>query len=440
MADVVPFPCVLPRKDMVREVAALPYDVYNLSEAKKEIERHPHSFLRIDMADTTLLDTTEPHDMAIYERARSLLDGAIEDGTYFSESNPYYYFYRLCSPAGRYQTGIVGCASIDDYLDGVIKKHENTRADKEIDRILHVDTCSAQTGPIFLAYRSDGAIEKIMLRVTQSEPLYDFCADDGVQHSVWRVDNAHDSAEIQKAFADVDSLYLADGHHRAAAAVKAGLLRRNEQKKNAQNQPLESDHFLAVIFPSDQLTILDYNRVVADLNGQSASEFLGRLKTTFTVSEPQTTPVKPTRRHTFGMYLGGLWYEIALKKEAPSGVVEACALPGASTSAKPAATHVHEQENPTSDLDVALLQDKILAPFLGIVDPRLDKRIDFVGGIRGLTELEQRVDSRTAAVAFALYPTSIEELFLVADAHMLMPPKSTWFDPKPRSGIFIHRI
>lgn len=421
MADVVPFSCIRPREGRAHEVASLPYDVFSLAEARDEIKRHPHSFLRVDMAEATLPDSVEKHDPAIYERARALLDEAIEDGTYVVDEEPCYYLYRLRTPEGCCQTGVVGCASIDDYENNVIKKHEKTRADKEIDRIRHVDACGAQTGPIFLAFRSDGIVEEVMEKAAAQPPLYDFEADDGVRHTVWRVDDSSDEYVIARAFEDAPALYIADGHHRAASAVKAGLLRREAARAAARRRgdeaecgALESDHFLSVIFPSDQLSILDYNRVVADLNGLAPDEFLDRVRERFEVGEASEEPFKPERKGTFSMYMDGSWYELAIMDR-------------------------YRSDDPVAGLDVALLQDNLLGPVLGIEDPRTDKRIDFVGGIRGPWELKRRVDEGMA-VAFALYPTSIDELFSVADAGLLMPPKSTWFEPKLRSGLFIHRI
>ena len=421
MADVIPFSCIRPHKDMVKEVASLPYDVFNLNEAKAEIGRHPDSFLRIDLAETTLPQTPEKNDPSIYKQARRLLDSDIARGTYITDQEAHYYLYRLTTAEGRSQTGLVGCVSIDDYLEGSIKKHEKTRADKEADRISHVDTCSAHTGPIFLALRSDGTLEKAIEKTFATSPLYDFTADDGIQHTIWRVEGKEDTAAIKQTLSSTPALYIADGHHRAASAVKAGLLRREAAQKLDSNpgkatekKQLESDHFLAVIFPSDQLTILDYNRVVTDLNGLKSDDFLTRVQEHFTVSPPQKAPVKPSHKGSFGMYLEGQWYKLTIKE-------------------------LYLSDDPVTGLDVSLLQDNLLAPILGIENPRTDKRIDFVGGIRGTEELERRVENGMA-VAFSLYPTSIDELFAVADADLLMPPKSTWFEPKLRSGIFIHRI
>lgn len=412
MVDVVPFPCVRPHEDLVQDIAALPYDVFNRSEAKAEIAKHPRSFLSIDMPEATFDTDIDHNDDAVFERARELLDAAIERGDFISDDTPHYYLYRLTNAEGHSQTGIVGCSSVDDYENNRIKKHEKTRADKEYNRIHHVDTTSAQTGPIFLAFRSSGAIEDVIKKNTFQPPLYDFVADDGVRHSVWRIDSAEDTACVKEAFQNTDSLYIADGHHRAASAVKAGLMRR--EAAGNPSEAIEADHFLSVIFPSDQLRILDYNRVVTDLLGLSSEEFFARIGERFDITGPQNEPYKPSAKGSFGMFLNGSWYGLRIKE-------------------------AYLNDNPVEGLDVALLQNNLLEPVLGIEDPRTDKRIDFVGGIRGLGELERRVNEGMA-VAFAMYPTSIEELFDVADAGLLMPPKSTWFEPKLRSGIFIHRI
>ncbi|MCL1798764.1 MAG: DUF1015 family protein [Eggerthellaceae bacterium] len=428
MADVIPFSCIRPRKDKVSEVAALPYDVYSLEEARAEIGRHPDSFLRIDLPEATIGHPLLPHDDRIYEKARSLLSDAFEDGTYVADDTPHYFFYCLTATDGRKQVGVVACSSVDDYREGVIKRHEKTKPAKEVDRIRHIDTCCAHTGPIFLAFRSDGTIEQVMEQACAGTPLYDFVADDGIRHTIWRVDDAQSTATIRQAFEDTPALYIADGHHRAASAVKAGLLRREARECDSGGtaggrcdsggrhavDALASDHFLSIIFPSSQLVILDYNRVVKDLNGLSLEELLGRIGECFEVSGPQEAPAKPASKGSFGMYVEGSWYRLDIKG--------ACV-----------------PDDPVAGLDVSVLQDRLLAPVLGIEDPRTDERIDFVGGVRGLAELERRVET-DMAVAFALFPPSIEELFAVADEGQLMPPKSTWFEPKPRSGIFIHRI
>jgi len=419
MADVIAFSCVRPQQNIASEVAALPYDVYSLEEAREEIKEHPLSFLRIDSAEATILHSVPKNDESIYAKAKAQLDEAIEDGTFLVDEEACYYLYRITAPDGRAQTGVIGCASISDYLDDTIKKHEKTKPDKEVDRIRHVDTCSAHSGPIFLAFRSDGTIEEVMAEVTAGDPLYDFTAPDGVGHTVWRVGDAARLATIRETFDRTPALYIADGHHRAKSAVEVGLLRREAAKnggaavEDAPGMPA-SEHFLSIIFPSNQLAILDYNRVVKGLNGHTLNELLEHLKECFEVSKPQAAPVKPDQKGTFGMYVEGAWYKLKIKDAFTSN-------------------------DPVNGLDASILQERVLAPLLGIEDPRTNDRIDFIGGIRGLAELERRVKS-DMTIAFALYPTSIEELFAVADAGKLMPPKSTWFEPKPRSGLFIHRI
>jgi uncharacterized protein (DUF1015 family) len=312
---------------------------------------------------------------------------------------------------GRSQTGLVACASIDDYLNGVIKKHENTRADKEQDRIRHVETCQAQTGPIFLAYRSIKVVDDIVSRAKEAEKLYGFTSSDGITHNVWVIDAEDDIAQIEKAFDSINEIYIADGHHRAASAVKAGLHLREKNPGYDGNE--EFNYFLSVLFPHDQLMIMPYNRVVKDLNGYSTEKFLGKLGEKFEIEESDK-PVDPENKGQMGMYMSGKWYTLTAK----NGVVP---------------------QDVVGRLDVSVLQDNVLAPVLGIQDPRTDKRIQFVGGIRGLSELERLVNEG-AAVAFSMYPTSITELFDIADAGLLMPPKSTWFEPKLRSGIFIHEL
>ncbi|MCM1171546.1 MAG: DUF1015 family protein [Clostridium sp.] len=410
MAVVKPFTAYRPRKDIVSQVAALPYDVYNREEAKKAVEGNPLSFLNIDRAETQFDDTVDTYADCVYEKARELLDNMIERGDYLQERKPVYYIYELIME-GRSQTGIVACASIDDYIDGVIKKHENTRADKEADRIRHVDTCNAQTGPIFLAYRAKKEIDEIVSAIKQAEPEYSFVSEDGIAHNVWLVcDDSHINA-IRKAFGELSQIYIADGHHRAASAIKVGIKRREEAK--TENQEAEYNYFLSVLFPDNQLKILPYNRVVKDLNGYNKDEFLNRVSEHFKV-EAVDKAVSPREKYVYGMYLDGRWYSLTADESI-------------------------REDDPVNGLDVSILQNYLLEPILGIKDPRTDKRIDFVGGIRGLGELEKRANA-DMKVAFSMYPTSIDELFNVADAGLLMPPKSTWFEPKLRSGIFIHRL
>lgn len=410
MAVIKPFSAYRPRKDIVAQVAALPYDVYNRAEAKEVVAAHPLSFLRIDRAETSFADDVDIYDPCVYARAKELLEQMIADGEYRKDNQGLYYIYELIMD-GRSQTGIVACASIDDYESGVIKKHENTRAEKEIDRIHHVDICNAQTGPIFLAYRAQREIDDIVDRIKRLPPEYSFVSEDGISHNVWLVSEISDIASIGESFARLSRIYIADGHHRAASAVKVGLKRRSENSAHQGTE--EYNYFLSVLFPHNQLKILPYNRVVRDLNGYTAEQFIDKLSLYFCV-EASELPYTPVAKGTYGMYLEGKWYKLSVKPE-------------------------YKSEDPVAGLDVSVLQDYVLKPILGIEDPRTNNRIDFVGGIRGLSELERRADS-DMKLAFSMYPTSIEELFAVADANMLMPPKSTWFEPKLRSGIFIHKL
>lgn len=412
MANVKPFVCVRPTEALASRVAALPYDVYNRKEAKEAALREPLSFLNIDRAESNLPDDVDTYDERVYQKAKELLEARIADGTYITDSEDCYYVYELIMD-GRSQTGIVACASIDDYANGVIMKHENTREEKEQDRIRHVDTCNAQTGPIFLAYRSNEVISAVMNRYKAGKPLYAFTADDGITHNVWRIADKADVSLIREAFAGIGQIYIADGHHRAASAVKVGFKRRSENPSYTGDE--EFNFFLSVLFPEDQLMILPYNRVVKDLNGYTKDAFLAKISGIFEVRMVGNEPYQPTKKGTFGMFLDGKWYSLAASEK------------------------MLAITDPVDSLDVALLQDYLLGPVLGIGDPRVDKRIDFIGGIRGLKELERRV-GLDMEVAFSMYPTQISELFAVADASLLMPPKSTWFEPKLRSGLFIHKL
>ena len=412
MAVILPFDAVRPAEHLAYRVAALPYDVYNRREAKEAAEKDALSFLNIDRPETQFAEDYDMYAEEVYQKAAQMLETEIKDGVYVTEGQRCYYIYELIMD-GRHQTGIVACASIDDYLNNVIKKHENTREEKEQDRIRHVDTCSAQTGPIFLAYRSSAAIAAVVSTVKQQEKLYGFTSEDGITHNVWKISTPEQLAAIQAGFAAVESIYIADGHHRAASAVKVGLKRRAEHPDYDGTE--EFNYFLSVLFPEEELMIMPYNRVVKDLNGLSEAAFLETVKEKFEVEKLGEMPYAPEKKGQIGMYLGNAWYRLTAKDE------------------------ILQQADPVESLDVALLQRELLAPVLGIGDPRVDKRIDFVGGIRGLKELERRVAS-DMTVAFSMYPTSISELFAVSDAGMLMPPKSTWFEPKLRSGLFIHRI
>lgn len=411
MAVVKPFICIRPAKEHAAEVAALPYDVYNRKEACAAVKGNPLSFLNIDRAETQFSDDVDTYADCVYEKARELLDSQIADGIYVTDAGDHYYLYELTMD-GRSQTGIVACCSIDDYVNGVIKKHENTREEKELDRIRHVDTVNAQTGPIFLAYRQNIALKEIVAEEKTKPALYDFVSDDGIRHRVWRIDGADRTDAIEAAFAAIPSTYIADGHHRAASAVKVGLKRRTKHPGYTGEEPF--NYFLSVLFPDEELMILPYNRVVRDLNGMSTKQFFEKLKEKFELEEIGKEPYAPVQKGTFGMYLGGTWYALKILPQ-------------------------YRSADPVKGLDVSILQDHLLAPVLGIGDPRTDQRIDFIGGIRGLKELERRV-GEDMEVAFSMYPTSIEELLSVADAGLLMPPKSTWFEPKLRSGLFIHRL
>ncbi|MDD3339095.1 MAG: DUF1015 family protein [Lachnospiraceae bacterium] len=413
MAIFRPFAAVRPTAALAEKVAALPYDVMNSEEARQMVVGNPYSFLHVDKAEIDLDPDVDIYDEQVYEKAADNLQKMSAEGTYIKEEKPCFYIYQQVMN-GRKQAGIVGCASIDDYMNQVIKKHELTRADKEADRIHHVDSCNANTGPIFLTYRSQGKMGQIMHEWMESHaPLYDFTAEDGIGHTVWIMDDERVIRACELYFQNVPAFYIADGHHRAASAVKVGQKRRKDHPDYTGLE--EFNFFLAVLFPGDELAIMDYNRVVHDLNGLSKDEFLDKIGEQFTVSVYGDGRCKPDQNHTMGMYLDHQWYELTVK----SGTFD--------------------ETDPVEKLDVSILQKNLLTPVLGIGDPRTDKRIDFIGGIRGLEELERLVDGGMA-VAFAMYPTTIDELMDIADADQLMPPKSTWFEPKLRSGIFVHEL
>jgi len=411
MATIKAFKAYRPKKGLEDKIAALPYDVYNRQEACELVKDDKYSFLRIDRAETQFDDSVDTYADCVYEKAHDMLWEHIANGDFVQEEAECYYVYRQIMD-GRAQTGLVALASIDDYVNQVIKKHENTRADKEQDRIRHVDTCEAQTGPIFLAYRAQDAIREVVNVATAKEALYDFVSEDGIAHQVWVIDDKDDVDTIKKAFESMDAIYIADGHHRCASATKVGLMRR--ERATEVNPDAEYNFFLSVLFPDEELMIMDYNRVVKDLNGRTAEEFMEEIQKNFEVKEVGEEAYKPMTKGCFGMYIDGKWYELRAKAEICSS-------------------------DPVEGLDVSILQNYLLNPVLGIEDPKTDKRIDFVGGIRGLKELERRANS-DMKIAFSMYPTSIHELFEVADANLLMPPKSTWFEPKLRSGLFIHSI
>lgn len=411
MSDIRPFCAVRPNETFASKIAALPYDVYTRKEAKKEVEKNPLSFLKIDRPETMFPDEMDMYAPKVYQKARKVLEEMIEKGEFIQDETPCYYLYEL-TRNGHRQTGIVACASIDDYFNGTIKKHENTREEKEQDRIRHVDTLDTQTGPIFLAYRFDAVLKEIIEETKRKTPVYDFISEDKITHRVWVIDESEMMERIQQCFVKINKIYIADGHHRAASAIKVGCKRRKEHPGYTGEE--EFNYFLCTLFAEEELEILDYNRVVKDLNGLSEIEFLEKIKESFEVEEAEESPYAPKQKKEFGMYLGKKWYKLQIKKEQISDDV-------------------------VGNLDVSILQDKLLKPILGIKEPGKDKRIIFVGGIRGLKELEHCVENGFQ-VAFSMYPTSMQELFSVADAGRLMPPKSTWFEPKLRSGLFLHKI
>ena len=406
MATVRPFRGYRPPPKYAARVAAKPYDVLNSDEARKEASGNPLSFLHVGKPEIDLPSDIPLYDERVYQKGKENLQKLITDGILRQDSSPSLYLYAQ-TMKGHTQYGLVGCVSVAEYLNDTIKKHELTRRDKEDDRTKHVKVTGAHTGPIFLTYRAQPTIDTIVNRVRSSEPVYDFVAEDGIRHQLWVIDTTVTIREITEAFGQVKNLYVADGHHRSAAAARVGKELADANPKNRGDE--EYNFFLAVLFPDNQLRIMDYNRVVKDLNGRTPEQFLDEVK-------PETSQARPAAKGEVGMYLDGKWYRLNIKPE------------------------LLLSPDPVERLDVSILQKHFLEPVLGIDDPRTNKRIDFVGGIRGLGELERRVDSGEMAVAFALYPTSIRELFAIADAGKIMPPKSTWFEPKLRDGIVIHML
>ena len=411
MATIKPFKAIRPKKGLEDKISALPYDVYNRAEAKEAVKGNRLSFLNIDRPETQFDDDFDMYSDAAYEKASELLQNMINNGEYVRDNEDCYYLYEL-TMNGRAQTGIVACASVDDYINGNIKKHENTRAEKELDRIRHVDTLSAQTGPIFLAYKSNETLNDIVEKIKKSVPVFDFVSEDNIGHRVWIIAASDDVEKIRNAFDNINSIYIADGHHRCASAVKVSIKRREANPSYTGAE--QFNYFLSVLFPDDQLMIMDYNRVVKDLNGLSETEVLDELSKLGTISEITSEDKHPVKKGDVSVFVGDKWYTLSFDSKLLSN-------------------------DPVEGLDVSVLQKNVLEPLFGIKDPKTDNRIDFVGGIRGTKELEKRVHS-DCRIAFAMYPTSISELFDVADAGLLMPPKSTWFEPKLRSGIFIHEI
>jgi len=417
MAKVMPFRGLRPRKDLASRVAALPYDVMNSEEAREMAAGNPESFLHISKAEIDLAPGTDPHADQVYAQAAKTLRHFIDQGILIQDPEACFYIYRQVMPMNGHshsQVGLVAGASVAEYDANTIRKHEQTRQDKEDDRTRHVDTLSANTGPVFLTYIARPAIDSLVSRIMEGEPEYDFTSDDGIRHTVWVIADQPTIDSIQDEFGRIDLLYVADGHHRSASASRVMKMRREKNPGHTGNE--EYNFFLSVIFPHNQMQIMDYNRVVKDLKGHSPADFLAAIGQKFELSDCATTSGKPREKHTFGMYLERKWYLLR-------------ARPG-----------TFPEDDPVESLDVSILQQNLLDPLLGIKNPRTDKRIDFVGGIRGIQELVRLVDSGKFAVAFALYPTSIEDLIRVAEEGKFMPPKSTWFEPKLRSGLLVHLL
>lgn len=409
MAIIKPFKALRPQPQLAKQVASRPYDVLNSAEAKVEAQGNPSSFLHVTKSEIDLPDGSDIHSQAVYEQAKENLEAFIKREVLFQESKECYYIYQLIMN-DRKQTGLVCVSSIDDYENDIIKKHEFTRPEKELDRINHIRISGAQTGNVFLAYRSNANIDEIIEKWKESKsPVYDFTADDDIQHTIWIVNDSDVCDQITSIFAnEIPCTYIADGHHRAASAAK---VRQGLGDKSGPG----ADYFLTTLFPSDQLAILDYNRIVKDLNGLTTEDFIKALEADFTVKQVGSTAFKPTTLHHFGLFIDGSWYQLITKQ-------------GSYT------------EDPIGVLDVTILQNRILDTILGIKDPRTDVRVEFVGGIRGLSELEKKVNSGDFAAAFSLYPVTIDQLFNISDSGNVMPPKSTWFEPKLRDGLLTHLI
>ena len=407
-----PFRAIRPSPHVAHSVASRPYDVLDSNEAKTEAAGNEHSFLRVIKPEIDLPESTDLYSDEVYAKGKETFLKMIENGIFVSDTEPSFYVYRLTMD-GRAQTGLVGCCNFEEYYEGKIKKHELTRTAKENDRVKHVETLEANAEPVFFSYRGQKEIDQIVNSVVESEPVYDFVADDGIRHELWICNNSSLNEQLSARFQKLDALYVADGHHRTAAAARVGQRLKDANPNHTGEE--EYNFFMAVLFPDDQLKIYDYNRVVKDLNGLKEESFLEKLSEQFDIQKDDFSKVKPSAIREFAMYLPGQWYRLTPKKSERS-------------------------EDPVADLDVTLLSDLILEPILNIGDLRKSNRIDFVGGIRGLSELSRRVDSGEMAAAFALYPVSMEQLLSIADAGEIMPPKTTWFEPKLRSGLFVHSL
>ena len=413
MAIIRPFKAYRPVKEYVKDIAALPYDVMSSKEAREIVKNNKYSFLRVDRAEVNLAESVGEYDKVVYDTANQVLENMIEKGLYIQEKTPAIYIYQQIMD-GRGQKGIVCCTSVDDYINNIIKKHERTRLLKEIDRVNHVDICNANTGPIFLTYRNNNEISSIVEEWTKKEPVYDFISEDGNGHRVWIIDDNIIIEKLVKLFKSIKYLYIADGHHRSASAVKVALNRRKQLGKYTGDE--EFNYFLSIIYPDTELKVFDYNRTVKDLNGLSEEEFFNKVKESFYLFKSEgNKPVTPKNKHEFGMYMNKKWFILRAKDGS------------------------FDENNSIDSLDVSILQNNLLNPILGISDPTKSERIEFIGGIRGLKELENRADT-DMKVSFSMYATTIDDIMNVADDGKTMPPKSTWFEPKPRSGIFIHKF
>ncbi|NIA23434.1 MAG: DUF1015 family protein [Proteobacteria bacterium] len=413
MANIKPFKGLRPEKKYASKIASPPYDVISSKEARKYVKNNPISFLHVVKPEIDLPENTDIYSDAVYQKGKGNLNMLVEKGYLKRDKNPSFYIYRQ-KMGDHVQTGVVAAASCKEYKKNTIKKHELTRKDKEIDRAKHIETLNANTGPVFLTYRANKEIDDVIKKLTNRKPEYDFTSEDGIQHTLFVISDPDEVSLIIGNFRKINTLYIADGHHRSAAAVR--VMEKIKKKDKNYSPDKEYNYFLSVIFPHNQVYVMDYNRVVKDLNGNSETEFIKKLSKIFQISEfNESRPYKPGRKGEFGMYLDGKWYRIIIKNE-------------------------YITDDPVESLDASILQNNVLAPILGIENPRTDNRIDFIGGIRGLSELEKLVNSKGYKVAFALYPTSLEDLLSVADAGKIMPPKSTWFEPKLRSGLVIHEL
>ncbi|MCD6330516.1 MAG: DUF1015 domain-containing protein [Candidatus Cloacimonetes bacterium] len=412
MPDVRPFKGLRPAPELAEKVAAPPYDVLNSEEARELVKDNPYSYLHVSKPEIDLPAGIDQYDQRVYEKGVENFQKMIADKILIQDDKPCFYIYRQIM-GDHEQTGIVAAASVEDYDSGIIKIHEYTRQDKEQDRAKHVDMLGANTGPVFLTYHAKQQIDSIVEACKKEDPLYDFTSSDGIRHTLWSVNDETMIGQIIREFDALDYLYVSDGHHRSAAASRVQKIRKENNPDHTGDE--EYNYFLTVIFPDDQMYIMDYNRVVKDLNGLSDEDFIKKVSEKFMV-ERQASHYKPEKKHTFGMYIDGNWYKLTAK-------------PG-----------IFDENDPVESLDVSILHRNIMEPLLGIVNPRKDKRIDFVGGIRGLNELEKLVDSGKFHVAFAFFPTSIDDLMKVADSNNVMPPKSTWFEPKLRSGLITHLL